>query len=256
MPIEPHAYKVWVFILLSFRTLLIHILPWKSVYNIFNFPLADLLHPLIQNNLKCCKYFGFPCTFAPWQYVMRVTVYAALRPLPPYTVVTCFFRKTEARCFPTLLLFQQCALLLTSEWKQCMNVHFYYLSHYTYIFEFYFSFITEGSFLLFLWQIDLIYFWKLSRNKGKLSVRDLLFCGVAISVSTLYLWVWLFADGWSGKGGTLNCRTSGEGISYGGSKRRKSGVELRRCMMEIKNLFLTKQSKLISVFFPWEWGEE
>lgn len=132
---EPHAYTVWVFILTSFRTLLIHVLPWKSVYNIFNFPLADLLYQPSQNDLKCCKYFGFPCTFAPWQYVMQVTVNAALRPLLPYTVVTCFFRKTEARCFSTLAFLALCTL--AHEWMKTMHEYKFLLlvtlTHYFWI---------------------------------------------------------------------------------------------------------------------------
>lgn len=38
-----------------------------------------------------------------------------------------------------------------------------------------------------------------------------------------------------------------------GKKRR---VEIRKYRVEIKTLFLAKQSKLISVFFPWEWDGE
>lgn len=45
---------------------------------------------------------------------------------------------------------------------------------------------------------------------------------------------------------------SGEGISYGGRERRKRRVELRKCMVEFKILFLANQSNLISVLLAWE----
>lgn len=56
--------------------------------------------------------------------------------------------------------------------------------------------------------------------------------------------------------GTFNYRKSGEGISSGGRMGRKRRVELRKCKVGIKTLFIVKQSKVISVFLYWEWGEE
>lgn len=116
--------------------------------------------------------------------------------------------------------------------------------------------LLKGVFWYYFFDRLIWFIFENSRNKGKLIVKDLLCGGVALSMSTLYQWVWLLTDGWGWKDGTLNYRMSGEGISYGGRKRRKRRVELRKCMVEFKILFLANQSKLISVLLPWEWGEE